>query len=64
MGIPAITARRPRTNRSGQTTRAAAPFILITMTESQAVGYLAVAIATLFFGSNFVAVKRYETYDG
>jgi len=27
-------------------------------------GYVAVLIATLFFGSNFVPVKRYETYDG
>ena len=31
---------------------------------SEAVGYVAVLIATLFFGSNFVPVKRYETHDG
>lgn len=31
---------------------------------SEATGYLAVLVATLFFGSNFVPVKRYETYDG
>ena len=34
------------------------------MSSSEAVGYLAVLTATLFFGSNFVPVKRYETYDG
>ena len=34
------------------------------MPGSSAVGYLAVAVATLFFGSNFVPVKRYETHDG
>ena len=26
--------------------------------------YLQVLTATIFFGSNFVPVKRYETYDG
>ena len=31
---------------------------------SEALGYLAVLIATVFFGSNFVPVKRYETFDG
>ena len=31
---------------------------------SEAAGYIAVFIATLFFGSNFVPVKRYETFDG
>jgi hypothetical protein len=31
---------------------------------SQGVGYCAVLVATLFFGSNFVPVKRYETHDG
>ena len=33
------------------------------MSSSEGVGYLAVLTATLF-GSNFVPVKRYETYDG
>jgi len=28
------------------------------------IGYAAVLVATLFFGSNFVPVKRYETHDG
>ena len=31
---------------------------------STTTGYLAVLVATLFFGSNFVPVKRYETFDG
>ena len=29
-----------------------------------ALGFTCVAISTLFFGSNFVPVKRYETHDG
>ena len=31
---------------------------------SPGIGYLAVAIASVCFGSNFIPVKRYETYDG
>lgn len=31
---------------------------------SVAMGYLAVMVAAVFFGSNFVPVKRYETHDG
>ena len=31
---------------------------------SEASGYVAVLVATVFFGSNFVPVKRYETGDG
>ena len=34
------------------------------MAAPAGVGYLAVAIAVLFFGSNFVPVKRYDTGDG
>lgn len=32
--------------------------------KTNPVGYLEVLIASFFFGSNFVPVKRYETYDG
>ena len=32
--------------------------------KSSAWGYVEVLIASVFFGSNFVPVKRYETYDG
>ena len=28
------------------------------------IGYLAVGIASVCFGSNFIPVKKYETYDG
>jgi len=31
---------------------------------SEGVGYICCLIAVLFFGSNFVPVKRFETYDG
>ena len=31
---------------------------------SEALGWVCIAISTLFFGSNFVPVKRYETHDG
>ena len=31
---------------------------------SEGVGYVAVAVAVLFFGTNFVPVKRFETGDG
>jgi glucose uptake protein GlcU len=31
---------------------------------SEVVGFLAVIVATLFFGSNFVPVKKYDTGDG
>lgn len=34
------------------------------MPGSSATGYLAVGVATFFFGSNFVPVKRYEAHDG
>jgi len=32
--------------------------------SNAALGWIEVAVATLFFGSNFVPVKRYETHDG
>jgi len=34
------------------------------MTTSHGVGYICSLVAMLFFGSNFVPVKRFETYDG
>ncbi len=31
---------------------------------SEGIGYICSLIAVLCFGSNFVPVKRFETYDG
>lgn len=31
---------------------------------SEAAGYLCCLVAVLLFGSNYVPVKRFETYDG
>ena len=31
---------------------------------SQTVGYIGIACAVFFFGSNFIPIKKYETGDG
>jgi len=32
--------------------------------NSQLIGYIGIATAVLFFGSNFIPIKKYETGDG
>lgn len=32
--------------------------------NSALIGYLGIAIAVFFFGSNFIPIKKYETGDG
>ena len=34
------------------------------MMNNSIIGYIGVAVAVLFFGSNFIPIKKYETGDG
>lgn len=34
------------------------------MMNNSVLGYIGVAVAVLFFGSNFIPIKKYETGDG
>ena len=61
---PLAAAQQPSLERSLALSKRSSMTDATDTTTDATTGYAAVAIAVLFFGSNFVPVKRYDTGDG